>query len=40
MTASVMQMGIIEPVVCRQDEATGLGYVVAGNGLKRTDFWT
>jgi ParB family chromosome partitioning protein len=30
MTASVSQMGIIEPVVCRQDPATGLVYVVAG----------
>ena len=30
MTASVSQMGIIEPVVCRQDGATGLCYVVAG----------
>jgi ParB family transcriptional regulator, chromosome partitioning protein len=30
MTASVSQMGIIEPVICRQDGATGLCYVVAG----------
>jgi len=30
MTASVGKMGIIEPVVCRQDGATGLCYVVAG----------
>jgi len=30
MTASVSQMGIIQPVVCRQDPATGLVYVVAG----------
>ena len=30
LTASVSQMGIIEPVVCRQDPATGLVYVVAG----------
>jgi ParB family chromosome partitioning protein len=30
MTASVSQMGIIEPVVCRQDAETGLCYVVAG----------
>jgi ParB family transcriptional regulator, chromosome partitioning protein len=30
MTASVGQVGIIEPVVCRQDAATGLCYVVAG----------
>ena len=30
MTASVTQVGIIEPVVCRQDPATGLVYVVAG----------
>ena len=30
MTASVGQVGIIEPVVCRQDPATGLVYVVAG----------
>ncbi len=30
MTASVGQVGIIQPVVCRQDAATGLVYVVAG----------
>ncbi len=30
MTASVSQIGIIEPVVCRQDRETGLVYVVAG----------
>ncbi|MDA8125489.1 MAG: ParB/RepB/Spo0J family partition protein [Deltaproteobacteria bacterium] len=30
LTASVAQMGIIQPVVCRQDKATGLCYVVAG----------
>jgi ParB family transcriptional regulator, chromosome partitioning protein len=30
LTASVNQVGIIEPVVCRQDPATGLVYVVAG----------
>jgi ParB family transcriptional regulator, chromosome partitioning protein len=30
LTASVKQMGIIEPVVCRQDPATGLVYAVAG----------
>jgi ParB family chromosome partitioning protein len=30
LTASVTQMGIIEPVVCRQDPATNLPYVVAG----------
>ena len=30
LTASVSQMGIIQPVVCRQDPATGLVYVVAG----------
>jgi ParB family chromosome partitioning protein len=30
MAASVGQMGIIQPVVCRQDAATGLVYVVAG----------
>jgi len=30
LTASVSQMGIIQPVVCRQDPATGLLYVVAG----------
>ena len=30
MTASVSQMRIIEPAVCRQDGATGLCYVVAG----------
>lgn len=29
MTASVGQVGIIQPVVCRQDPATGLVYVVA-----------
>ena len=31
MTASVGQIGIIEPIVCRQDPATNLVYVVAGN---------
>ena len=30
LTASVRQMGIIQPVVCRQDQATGLVYTVAG----------
>ena len=30
LTASVSQVGIIQPVVCRQDPATGLVYVVAG----------
>ena len=30
LTASVRQMGIIEPVVCRQDPATSLVYNVAG----------
>ncbi len=30
LTASVQQMGIIEPVVCRQDPATSLVYAVAG----------
>jgi ParB family transcriptional regulator, chromosome partitioning protein len=30
LTASIKQMGIIEPVVCRQDPATGLLYNVAG----------
>ena len=30
LTASVSQMGIIEPIVCRQDPATGLVYAVAG----------
>jgi ParB family transcriptional regulator, chromosome partitioning protein len=30
LTASVRQMGIIEPIVCRQDPATGLVYAVAG----------
>ncbi|MCE5263315.1 MAG: ParB/RepB/Spo0J family partition protein [Deltaproteobacteria bacterium] len=30
LTASVRQMGIIEPVVCRQDPATSLVYAVAG----------
>jgi ParB family chromosome partitioning protein len=30
LTASIKQMGIIEPVVCRQDPATSLVYTVAG----------
>jgi ParB family chromosome partitioning protein len=30
LTASVGQIGIIEPIVCRQDPKTGLVYVVAG----------
>ena len=30
LTASISQMGIIQPVVCRQDPATGLVYTVAG----------
>jgi hypothetical protein len=30
MTASVGPVGIIQPVVCRQDPVTGLVYVVAG----------
>jgi ParB family chromosome partitioning protein len=30
LTASVIQNGIIEPIVCRQDPQTGLVYVVAG----------
>ncbi|MCX5819755.1 MAG: ParB/RepB/Spo0J family partition protein [Deltaproteobacteria bacterium] len=30
LTASVGQVGIIEPIVCRQDPQTGLVYVVAG----------
>jgi ParB family chromosome partitioning protein len=30
LTASIRQMGIIEPVVCRQDPETSLVYVVAG----------
>ncbi|MCX5820131.1 MAG: ParB/RepB/Spo0J family partition protein [Deltaproteobacteria bacterium] len=30
LTASVSQMGIIQPVICRQDPATGLVYTVAG----------
>ena len=30
LTASIKQMGIIQPVVCRQDPATGLVYTVAG----------
>ena len=30
LTASVRQHGIVEPVVCRQDPATGLVYNVAG----------
>jgi hypothetical protein len=28
LTASVGQVGIIEPIICRQDQATGLVYVV------------
>ena len=31
MTASIGQVGIIEPVVCRQDPSTGLVYSVAGD---------
>ena len=30
LTASVGQVGIIEPIVCRQDPQAGLAYVVAG----------
>ena len=30
LTASISQVGIIEPLVCRQDRETGLVYVVAG----------
>ena len=30
LTASVSRMGIIQPVVCRQDPATGLVYTIAG----------
>jgi ParB family chromosome partitioning protein len=30
LTASVAQMGIIQPIVCRKDSETGLVYVVAG----------
>jgi ParB family chromosome partitioning protein len=30
LSASIRQMGIIEPIVCRQDPATGLVYSVAG----------
>ncbi|MDA8124124.1 MAG: ParB/RepB/Spo0J family partition protein [Deltaproteobacteria bacterium] len=30
LTASVGQMGVIQPIVCRQDGATGLVYTVAG----------
>ena len=30
LTASVSQMGVIQPVVCRLDGATGLVYTVAG----------
>jgi ParB-like chromosome segregation protein Spo0J len=29
LTASVGKVGIIQPIVCRQDPATGLVYVVA-----------
>jgi hypothetical protein len=40
MTASVSQVGIIEPVVCRQDPSTLLVYSVAPpppkNGFNRT----
>ena len=31
LTASVNQVGIIQPVVCRQDPSTGLVYSVAGD---------
>jgi ParB family chromosome partitioning protein len=31
LTASVSQVGIIQPVVCRQDPSTGLVYSVAGD---------
>jgi len=31
LTASVAQMGIIQPVVCRQDPSMGLVYSVAGD---------
>lgn len=30
LSASVGQMGVIQPIVCRQDTATGISYVVAG----------
>jgi ParB family chromosome partitioning protein len=30
MTASIGQVGIIQPIVCLQDPATGLVYVLAG----------
>jgi ParB family chromosome partitioning protein len=30
MTASIGQVGIIQPIVCRKDKATGLVYVLAG----------
>ena len=30
LTASIKQMGIIQPVICRQDPATSLVYTVAG----------
>jgi ParB family transcriptional regulator, chromosome partitioning protein len=30
LTASIKQVGIIQPIVCRQDPKTGLIYVVAG----------
>ena len=30
LTASISQMGIIQPVICRQDPVTGLVYVIAG----------
>jgi ParB family transcriptional regulator, chromosome partitioning protein len=30
LTASIKQMGIIQPIVCRQDQATGHIYCVAG----------
>ena len=31
LTASISQVGIIQPIVCRQDPATGLVYSVAGD---------
>jgi ParB family chromosome partitioning protein len=30
LAASMGQMGVIQPIVCRQDRATGISYVVAG----------
>jgi hypothetical protein len=36
MTASIGQVGIIQPIVCRQDPATGLVYVIAPPAARRS----